>query len=169
MGFFIGHRYRVTTRGKRISINGILTADVLPDVPINGLCRLIGETKDGFIVKADFPQQLTPESDLYNQTAREIKLLPSIRERDKKYFPKIISHGVYKRGGRKYHWIIEEKIEISERNRVLESKAEVKLQSILRKYDIGDVQCRTSDNWTCSPRGKPIILDWGIWGDKWFS
>lgn len=151
----------VTVRYRQIYVDGV-KAKSLQSLPhyCSGEFRALGETSDGRIVKADY----SGNKGLARQTWAEIMLWPKIERKDRRYFPKVFEYGTYKRRGKIYRWLIEEKLDI-DHSYVATKEAAKLIRSLKKKYKIGDVAGAAGKhhyNWGATRRGRIVIWDFGV-------
>ena len=153
--------YTVNIKRKKIFVNGELTERIDQG---SGGYRLIGLTSDGLIVKSDFTDK---EGSFSCQTWAELIMLEHISKKDARYFPKIVASGTLVRDRKQYFWLIEKKANLQIRPRVT-AKTATLVRGLFEKYGIKDVdtpfvggRVTESANWGITPRGNPMIFDFG--------
>jgi len=157
----INLRYHIEIKRRTIYVNGCATKDLGGE---SGGYRLIGETPDGKIVKADFTKQ---DGDYTNQTWAEIEMWNRIKKYDKRYFPTIIASGTFSYNKTFFSWLLQEKVEFGD---VKTTKRQADIVRRLRQaYKIWDIstprvgkRCSSYANWNITPNGKPVIYDFGF-------
>lgn len=146
-------------KNESVFVNDMPTTEIKHHILYtSGGFRLVNLTHDGKIIKLD-----CGGNDSYEiQTESEIKLWNEILSIDKKYFPKIIAHGVYKKSKKKISWLIQEKLNLDE-NFVPTYEDKSIIISLKNKYDIGDLSLAFYNrNWGRTKRGRLIIWDFGM-------
>jgi hypothetical protein len=153
------HGFKVEIKRKRIYVNGKIIRPIDED---NGGYRLIGITKDGYVVKADFKQKTWGSPRFCSQTAAEIEMYRHIEKQDRKYFPRIVAHGTLIYRDQKYHWLIEEyQPLVFTYDWKLPDRIVDKLNDLSDKYGIFDLGIFSQCNWSRTISGRPVIFDFG--------
>jgi hypothetical protein len=158
-------RYHVNVIGRKVFVNGEKCEPVSEyEDNQSGGFRWITTTPDGNIIKLDFTPRKYHYGDddnyLYRQTWAEIQLWNILDSKDKRYFPKILAHGIR---GRNLSWLIEENLKL-DRNFYM-TKVQTKIvRMLMKKYGISDIWPyvgKKNDNWGVTIRGRVVIFDFG--------
>jgi hypothetical protein len=156
--------FRVSIKRQKIFVNGQATKKL--DESSGGF-RLIAETEDGYIVKADCQDGGGGEK-LSLQTYSELCMLPYIRDTDARYLPHVIAHGTLRYQGHKYCWLVEEKANLLKHPRVTASAARI-VKRIIDRYGLTDINWPVigsrldgTANWGITKRThQPVVYDFG--------
>lgn len=137
---------------------------------INRGLRFVGRTKCGHILKVD---RHTVNDPIYRQTEYEVKFFTSgdIKPQDRRFFPKLLDHGVMVQLHNHFHWLLQEEVPLVKEWSPTRRQRD-QIRRLQERYGLADMSfpgprsyCSgryDAHNITVSANGDILVFDAGV-------